>query len=444
MNNKRIAVIGSGISGLSAAWLLRDAAEVSLFEAEPRFGGHSNTVLIDEGEREVAVDTGFMVFNRPNYPLLSSLFDQIGIQSYPTDMSFSVSLDRGRLEYAGSNLNTLFAQRKNLVRPSFLRMLSDILRFNSAVKTLLRDGGRDRESLADFLDRHRLGERFRKDYLYPMAAAIWSCPRDSVAAFPALSFARFFHNHGLVNLQDRPQWHTLVGGSSAYVKRLVDDLGGRAQAGRPVEAVVRQANSMAVILERGEIRHFDDVVFACHSDQALRLFRNASPSEAAMLRAVPYQPNRVLLHTDASLMPRRRSVWSSWNYLGGRDRQGDEAVSVTYWMNSLQALDTDTDYFVSLNPLVEPDPAEVVQELAYDHPVFDANSLGLQQQLAQLQGRDRAWFCGAWTGYGFHEDGMRSGVEVAQRLGATLPWAEQLRASHALAARPPELEAQAA
>jgi len=444
MNTKRIAVIGSGISGLAAAWLLRDQAEVVLFEADSRFGGHSNTVTIDEGERQVAVDTGFMVFNRPNYPLLSSLFDELGTQTYPTDMSFAVSLDQGRLEYAGSNLNTLFAQRANLVRPSFLRMLSDILRFNRAAKALLRSGDRHGDSLQAFLDRQRLGAAYRNDYLYPMAAAIWSCPRDAVADFPALSFARFFDNHGLVNLQDRPQWRTLVGGSAAYVTRLVDDLGARARSSRPVQAVVRRAGHMAVTLDEGEVEHFDDVVFACHSDQALRLFGNATPSEAAMLKSVAYQPNRVLLHSDRMLMPRRRNVWSSWNYLGASGHGGDAAVSVSYWMNSLQHLDTATDYFVSLNPLTEPDPAKVVAEFSYDHPVFDARSLGLQRQLAQVQGRDRAWFCGAWTGYGFHEDGMRSGVEVAQRLGATLPWAEQLRASHALAARQPELEAQAA
>jgi len=444
MYSKRIAIIGSGISGLAAAWLLRDEADVTLFEAASRFGGHSNTVTIDEGDREVRVDTGFMVFNRPNYPLLSSLFDEIGIATYPTDMSFAVSLDSGRLEYAGSNLNTLFAQRGNLVRPSFLHMLSDILRFNRATKVLLRGGEQSGESLERFLDRHRLGTRFRNEYLYPMAAAIWSCPRDAVAAFPALSFARFFNNHGLVNLQDRPQWHTVEGGSSTYVARLLDDLGERAQADRPVQAVVRQEHGMAVVLAQGEVQHFDEVVFACHSDQALKLFSNASPSEVAMLRSVPYQSNRVLLHSDSALMPRRRSVWSSWNYLGGRDRSGDGAVSVSYWMNSLQNLDTTTDYFVSLNPLTEPDPRKVVAEFDYDHPMFDAQSLGLQQQLARLQGRDRAWFCGAWTGYGFHEDGMRSGVEVALRLGASLPWSEQLRASHSLASGQTQPQARAA
>ena len=308
MYSKRIAIIGSGISGLAAAWLLRDEADVTLFEAASRFGGHSNTVTIDEGDREVRVDTGFMVFNRPNYPLLSSLFDEIGIATYPTDMSFAVSLDSGRLEYAGSNLNTLFAQRGNLVRPSFLHMLSDILRFNRATKVLLRGGEQSGESLERFLDRHRLGTRFRNEYLYPMAAAIWSCPRDAVAAFPALSFARFFNNHGLVNLQDRPQWHTVEGGSSTYVARLLDDLGERAQADRPVQAVVRQEHGMAVVLAQGEVQHFDEVVFACHSDQALKLFSNASPSEVAMLRSVPYQSNRVLLHSDSALMPRRRSV----------------------------------------------------------------------------------------------------------------------------------------
>jgi len=444
LNKKRVAVIGSGISGLSAAWLLRNDANVTLFESQERFGGHSNTVVVQEADREVAIDTGFMVFNRPNYPLLSRLFDELGVETYDTDMSFSVSLDRGRLEYAGSNLNTLFAQRRNLLRPSFLKMIRDILRFNRTAKELLQGPQTGAGTLQQFLDKHALGERFREDYLYPMAAAIWSCPRDAVADFPALSFARFFDNHGLINLQDRPQWQTLRGGASAYVDKLVKDLGDCAKRSRPVRAVLRQQRQVAVVLDGNQVEMFDEVVFACHSDQALRLFKNASPTEATMLRAVPYQPNRVLLHTDPRLMPQRSGVWSSWNYLGGQNVQGDQAVSVTYWMNSLQALDTSKNYFVSLNPLTEPAPSTVVAEFEYEHPMFDAHSLQLSQQLASVQGREHVWFAGAWTGYGFHEDGMRSGVDVAQRLGARLPWVEQLQDSHALRVRTPAEQVKAA
>lgn len=429
---RRVAVIGSGISGLSAAWLLRESVDVALLEIENRFGGHSHTFDIEESTRTVAVDTGFMVFNRPNYPLLSKLFDELGVQTYATDMSFSVSLDDGALEYAGSSLRGLFAQRRNLVRPGFLGMLQDILRFNGHVKRLVQDGPADYGPLGAFLDEFRFGWRFREHYLYPMAAAIWSCPRDAIADFPLISFARFFHNHGLVNLVGRPQWETLEGGASAYVGRMVSDLGNRAHTASGVRAVVRGSDCMTVVMQDGERRVFDDVVFACHSDQALSLFANATPSESAMLRSVGYQSNRVLLHSDQRLMPMRRAVWSSWNYLGD-DSTVRDAVSVSYWMNSLQRLDTETDYFVSLNPLREPDVGKVIAEFDYRHPVFDASSQALPQKLARVQGRDRAWFCGAWTGYGFHEDGIRSGIDVAQRLGARIPWDDQLRASRSLA-----------
>ena len=433
VDRNRIAVIGSGIAGLSAAWLLRQSADVALLEAEERFGGHSHTFLIQEDSREVPVDTGFMVFNRPNYPLLSRLLDELGVRTYATDMSFSVSLDRGRLEYAGSSVSSLFAQRSNLRRPSFWRMLADILRFNRAAKALLKSkANSDGRNLQAFLDQLRLGERFRKDYLFPMAAAIWSCPREAIAEFPAESFVRFFANHGLIDLYDRPQWQTLDGGSRAYVTRLIADLGPAARSGTKVLSVRRDAQGVELRYEAGRVERFDEVVFACHSDQALRLLQDATPSEAAMLRSVPYQDNRVILHSDSSLMPVRKSVWSSWNYFDASARTGDEAVSVSYWMNSLQRLPTQRDYFVTLNPVREPDPGQVVAEFQYAHPVFDAQSQLLSARLEAVQGRDRAWFCGAWTGYGFHEDGMRSGVDVALRLGASLPWGEQIDASRAL------------
>jgi len=447
MNKKRIAIIGSGISGLSAAWSLRHSADVSLFEAQGRFGGHSNTHVVDEGDNEVAIDTGFMVFNRPNYPLLSRLFDELGIRSYPTEMSFSVSLDAGRLEYAGTNLDTLFAQRRNLVDPAFLGMLKDIVRFNRAAKRLLasNDTG-NRQSVEQFLNRLGVGPRFRNHYLYPMAAAIWSCPRDTIGAFPARSFARFFANHGLIDLVNRPTWHTLEGGSRRYVARLVSDLGSCARAAAPVVAVRRRGTSVSVHLADGQADSFDEVVLACHSDESLTLLTDARPREVAMLSSVPYQANRVVLHRDATLMPKRRRVWASWNYCDSNQRDDAEsAVSVTYWMNSLQRLDTRNDYFVSLNPVREPDPRLVEKEFSYDHPMFDNRSLDLHHRLKAVQGEERIWFCGAWTGYGFHEDGIRSGIDVALRLGADLPWAEQIQASHGLFdSKPPQLAWQGA
>jgi predicted NAD/FAD-binding protein len=430
--NRRIAVIGSGVSGASAAWLLRDQAEVTLFERGSRPGGHTNTVRIEE-EPSVAVDTGFMVFNRENYPLLCALFEHLGIGSYPTDMSFAASFERGRLEYAGTDLNTLFGQRKNLVSTRFWGLLVSIVRFNRLAQQALSEPLSPQMGMGQFLDRHGFSETFRARYLYPMAAAIWSCPRDQIARFPAVSFLRFFANHGLIRLADRPQWMTVEGGSSSYMNRLIADLGQRVRLNAPIARVERTAHGADLIDEDGTRQSFDEVVFACHSDQALRLLADPSPSEQRLLGAIPYQANRVLLHRDPALMPRERRVWSSWNYLSRSAEDEAQAVSVTYWMNSLQRLATPNDYFVSLNPLDEPREEAIAAEFEYEHPVFTTAALEAQKQLHRIQGRSHTWFAGAWTGYGFHEDGMRSGVEVAQALGATLPWdAGQVRASRDL------------
>ncbi len=419
--NRRVAVIGSGISGASAAWLLRDQADVTLLESGPRFGGHTHTYHID-GEKPVAVDTGFMVFNRQNYPLLGALFDHLGVSSYPTDMSFSASFEQGRMEYAGTDLNTLFGQRKNLVNTRFWGMLFNVVRFNRLAQQALSQRLPAALTLGEFLDRNGFNETFRTHYLYPMAAAIWSCPRNQIAQFPTVSFLRFFANHGLIRLADRPQWLTVEGGSSTYMDRLIGDLGTRARCNAPVAQVKRTADGVYLIDADGTHQAFDEVVFACHSDQALRLLADPSPSERHLLGAIPYQANRVLLHRDPALMPRERRVWSSWNYLSRSADEGAQGVSVTYWMNSLQRLATSQDYFVSLNPLVEPRDGSLVAEFEYEHPVFTTEALEAQRQLARIQGRSHTWYAGAWTGYGFHEDGMRSGVEVAQALGAELPW----------------------
>lgn len=433
--NRQIAVVGSGVSGTVAAWLLRDGHDVTLYEAERRFGGHTHTAAVEIAGKAVAVDTGFMVFNRPNYPLLSTLFDHLGIASYPTSMSFSASLDDGALEYAGSDFNGLFGQRSNLLRAEFWSLLGSILRFNRAAGRALADLPSANQSLADFLDRHALDDDFRQRYLYPMAAAIWSCPRSRIAQFPALSFLRFFANHGLIRLVDRPQWLTVEGGSSRYMDRLIGDLGASAVAGAAVQRVERDARGVTLVFDDGARARYDEVVLACHSDQALRLLAEPDTRERNVLSAIPYQANRVVLHSDPALMPRRRRVWSSWNYFGSARRasQGDEAaVSVTYWMNSLQRLATSRDLFVSLNPVREPRADKVLAEYRYDHPVFDAAALHAQRRLSRLQGAAHTWFAGAWTGYGFHEDGMRSAVEVAVALGAEVPWRSQIQASRDL------------
>ncbi|MGB5251442.1 MAG: FAD-dependent oxidoreductase [Sedimenticolaceae bacterium] len=441
--NRRVAVVGSGISGTIAAWLLRTEPDVRLFEADTRFGGHTNTAFIDDLDGRIPIDTGFMVFNRENYPLLSALFEHLGVAAYPTDMSFSASFDNGRLEYAGTNLDTLFGQRRNLISGRFWGLLWSIVRFNRAAQRALRMPPAAEISLGDFLDCGGFDERFRAQYLYPMAAAIWSCPRGQIARFPALSFLRFFANHGLIRLADRPQWLTVKGGASTYINRLVADLGERAVTGAHVARIERNREQVTLIFADGRREAFDDIVLACHSDQSLALLADPSPSERQILSAIPYQANRVFLHRDSDLMPRARRVWSSWNYLSEPADDASRAVSVTYWMNSLQRLHTRQDYFVSLNPLRDPRAETIVDYYEYHHPIFDAAALAAQKQLHRIQGRARTWFAGAWTGYGFHEDGMRSGVEVAQALGASIPWASEAQASRNLTLIP-QLVGQAA
>ena len=434
--SRRVAVIGSGISGAVASWLLRDSADVRLFEIESRFGGHTHTALVDDESGPLAVDTGFMVFNRPNYPLLSALFDHLGIQTYPTDMSFSASFDDGRFEYAGSDLNGLFGQRRNLLNWRFWAVLLGILRFNRVAHRALEVPPEPSLTLDGFLDQAGLDRRFREHYLYPMAAAIWSCPRGEIGGFPAVTFLRFFANHGLINLRDRPQWQTVDGGASRYMERLIADLGERARSNAAIRTIERHPNGAVLVFLDGRRERFDTVVLACHSDQALRLLDRPTAGENAVLGAIRYQPNRVLLHRDAALMPRQRRVWASWNYLSAARRDADQAVSVTYWMNSLQRLATDNHYFVSLNPLREPRADAVVAEFEYQHPVFSLDALNAQRELGQIQGHDRIWYAGAWTGYGFHEDGIRSGVEVAEALGARIPWKDQVVASQGLTLLP--------
>lgn len=441
--NRRVAVVGSGVSGAITAWLLRNHAEVTLFEADQRCGGHTNTALVEDEWGALRIDTGFMVFNRPNYPLLSSLFEHLGIEACPTDMSFSASFDGGRMEYAGSDLNGLFGQRRNILRTSFWGVLLSILRFNRLAQKASHAPPSADLSLDEFLDRGGLDKTFRETYLYPMAAAIWSCPRGEIGHFPAISFLRFFANHGLIQLRDRPQWLTVDGGASRYVNRLIDDLGHRVRSGTAVTGLRRRDDVVDLMLADGSRVEFDTAVLACHSDQALRILTDPSPNERALLGAIPYQANRVLLHRDPALMPIERRVWSSWNYLSESHVDSSSAVSVTYWMNSLQRLATSNNYFVSLNPLREPSADSVIAEYEYQHPVFGLDALTAQKQLHRIQGRRRVWFAGAWTGYGFHEDGMRSGVEVAQALGAAVPWAEQMNASRELTLVP-QLVGQAA
>ncbi len=409
-----IAVVGSGISGLSAAWLLSQNHDVTLYESADRLGGHSNTV----DWNGTPVDTGFIVYNENTYPNLTAMFAHLQVETLASEMSFAVSMDDGRLEYSGGNLLGLVAQPSNIFKPRFWSMLKDIVRFFREAPNAL--GRTDLGTLDDYLASNNYGEAFKQDYLYPMAAAIWSTPAAEVGHYPAESFIRFNHNHGLLNLTQRPIWRTVAGGSKAYVAKLSSAFRGKILLGRPVEAI-RRANSGVFVRDGLGEAKFDHVVLACHADQALAMLSDTDAGEHSVLGAFKYVPNTAVLHTDAAAMPKRKAAWSSWNYLS---RKTDDArrLAVTYWMNRLQHI-ARTDVFVTLNPNVEIAADKVIRTQMYEHPAFNAATLTAQKQLWDLQGVRNTWFCGAYFGAGFHEDGLQSGLAVAEALGGSKrPW----------------------
>lgn len=417
----KVAVIGAGISGLACAYRLARAKagiDVTLFEANGYFGGHTNTVDVTIDGITHGVDTGFLVFNHRTYPNLVKLFDELDVPTTAADMSFSVSLTDRRLEWAGTDLNTVFTQRRNLLRPAFLRMLADILRFNRTTTALVW-AGQDiqlAEPVSAFLEREKFSTAFRDWYLLPMIGAIWSCSTSQMMAFPIGTLIRFCHNHGLLQVNDRPQWHTVNGGAREYVRRMLPAIGD-ARICAPVKSVRRRALGVEIESTRG-IEHFDHVVLACHSDQALALLGDPSRDESARLGAIGCAPNRAVLHTDALLLPAQRA-WSAWNYESRTGEPGGEPqLCVHYLINKLQPLPFKTPVIVSLNPVREPRRDTVVREFAYNHPVFDQTAVQAQRALPSMQGVRNTWFAGAWTGYGFHEDGLKSGLDAAAKLAA--------------------------
>ena len=418
----KVAVIGSGISGISSAWFLSQKHEVTLFEKNPTLGGHTNTldVTLKNGD-EIPVDAGFIVYNEPNYPLLKAMFAYLDVATYPTDMSFAVSIDQGRLEYAGNNLNTLFAQRKNLFSLKHWRMIADILRFNTLAKNDLVQGLPKHFTLGDYLRENAFGQTMQQDYLLPMAAAIWSCPTETMLKFPAQSFLQFFANHGLLNVNDRPQWRTVINGARTYLEKIValNRFAVHQHAVTDVALADTDGQTVSLRSSDGQSHVFDQVVFACHADEAYALLNN---SEFDLLKSFTYQANRAWLHTDRAQMPSKEMAWASWNYLSGKNYQAERAVGVTYWMNALQPLKTAENIFVTLNPIVEPRADLVLKVIDYQHPVFDPQAMHAQAQLPDIQGLKSCWFTGAYTGYGFHEDGLASAVRLAKQWQISLPW----------------------
>ena len=415
-----IAVIGSGIAGLSAAWLLSRRHDVTVIEKGTRLGGHANTIDVASGDGVKPVDMGFIVYNPETYPNLTALFDALDVPTQVSDMSFGVSLRGGGLEYAGTDLRGLFAQKRNLFKPRFWSMLRDLVRFYRQGTRDAQDPRADLGSLGDYLARHGYGEALIRDHLLPMAAAIWSTPSDDMLDYPAASFLRFCDNHGLMRLTGRPEWRTVTGGSRTYVEKISESFADRVRLGTGVRSVMRFSKGVHVVDANDKAELYDHVVIATHADQALGMLTDPTDTERVTLGALRYGANEAVMHRDPSLMPRRRSAWASWNYLGG---ETEGKVSATYWMNQLQALPKSDPIFVTLNPDAAPAERSVIHREMYEHPLFNQAALSAQRRLWSLQGTNRTWYCGAYFGSGFHEDGLQAGLAVAEALGdVKRPW----------------------
>ncbi len=421
----KLAIVGSGISGLAVAHALRGRADITLFEANDYFGGHTHTVDITlptpQGPVTHGVDTGFLVFNERTYPHLIRLLAELGVATAKSDMSFSVQVPGAvggqPLEWSGSDLNTVFAQRGNLLRPRFWGMLSDLLRFNKLCTQLAVNGADAalNQPLGEFLQEQRFGAAFRDWYLLPMLGCIWSCPTDQMLQFPVATMVRFCHNHGLIQVSNRPQWWTVTGGAKHYVEKIVAQITDK-RLNTPVQRIERLADGVHLTTEQGTER-FDRLVLATHSDQALTLLGDATADERTTLGAIRYQPNRAVLHTDTAVLPQRHAAWAAWNYERAAQADRESAqVCLHYLLNRLQPLPFTQPVLVSLNPVKPIDPSKVLGEYDYAHPVFDLAAIAAQKQVHRLQGQKNTWFCGAWTGYGFHEDGLKSGLAVARML----------------------------
>jgi predicted NAD/FAD-binding protein len=420
---RRVAIVGSGISGSSAAWLLSSKLDVTLYEGEKHLGGHANTAVVETPHGPISVDTGFIVYNDRNYPNLVALFDALSVPTSASEMSFSASLENGKLEYSGSGINGLIGQRSNLMKPRFWKMLRDIMRFYKEAPLLLSRKDLANVSLGQYLDQQSYSAAFVEDHLLPMGAAIWSTTAREMRAYPLIAFVRFFASHGLLTVNNRPQWRTVTGGSREYVKRLTQKLGDNIRLGVGVTSIQREGGKVIITDSRGQRDVFTDVIIATHADHALRLLTDPDERERNLLGAFDYTKNLAVLHSDETLMPKRERVWSSWNYIGEAQAGAEQPLCVTYWMNRLQNLDSRYPLFVTLNPTRKIDPSKLIGEYRYTHPLFNQSALDAQSQLWRLQGQRNTWFCGAYFGYGFHEDGIQSGLAAAESLAdVKRPW----------------------
>ncbi len=414
----KIAIIGSGIAGLTCARLLGPGNEMTLFEANDYIGGHTNTVSVKEGGRTLPVDTGFIVFNQRNYPNLCRLFDTLEVEQRNSDMSFSVTCEKSGLEYNGTKPGKLFSQRRNIINVRFLLMLKDILAFHKHGSDALANGLDETTTVADFVGRQGYSEYFLEKYLLPLGASLWSCPPDRFKDFPMRFVLEFLHNHGMLQLRNRPLWKTVVGGSRAYIKKMIPPFADRIRLRTRVRGVIRNSADVTVALNDGAIEHFDEVIIACHADQGLSMMANADSVERALLQQFDYQFNETVLHTDTGLLPKNHRAWASWNYRIPKDR--DEHIQVTYNMNRLQGLTSRKTYCVSLNQTSAIEPQKIIRTLGYHHPIFKAGRNTAQQSHERLIRRGRISWCGAYWGYGFHEDGINSALRVCSAFGRDL------------------------
>jgi predicted NAD/FAD-binding protein len=418
----RIAIIGTGISGMGAAYLLHQAGhDICVYEKNAMTGGHTRTLQVDYDGVQIPVDTGFIVYNVPNYPNLDGMFRHLGVQVQKSDMSFALSIDKGWLEWGARSLNAVFGQRRNLLRPSFYRLIRDIMRFNAGAEALV--AAEPQLTLGEMVQKMQLGDWFLRYYILPMGGAIWSCPPKAMLQFPALSFVQFFKNHALLDIKNQHQWYTVTGGSREYMAKLTASFSDRIRVNCGVASVTRRNGQVQVTDVTGETQSYDRVVFACHANETLAMLEDATSSEREVLGAFHYQKNMAYLHRDTRIMPKRRVCWASWVYHAQGQAAGDEPdIAVTYWMNLLQGIDASKPLFVTLNPVTPIDPALIFDTHLFEHPVFTHEAIAAQKRLPEIQGMHNSWFCGAYTRYGFHEDGLGSAVRVAELMGATIPW----------------------